>query len=949
MKQRKLTVKVLFNKHLGFTGEGFVDYKPNEPGGFIEWEIEVAEEATYVLAFRYAHGKADNRHAELQVDGEVVEEQLDFNQSGDFDDYIYVTKKVELSEGMHTVKLTATAEAGGANVDHLYVYQDVDIVAEAEDQPGEGVIIDNKHQGFTGTGFVDYNPNVPGGYIEWTVDVPVAGLYQLDFRYAHAGGSNRPAEVSINGSAIEELDFAPTGDWAGWKLESTSLELEAGENVIRLTATGAEGGGNIDHLRIHNQLEEENEHAPVETEEVALDDLLDGITKKKLQALGVIKESSMEEDALVTGIELLALINRRFGLDMNQEYKNLEARQSIGSISKEEWDIYVAEIAKENKYVPDFLWDEVDLYQPLSKEETALIVGDLMDLVPEDEEGSNMMGKLAKLGIMNPNREINYGIKDEMTLKEAEEMVAQLASDSDKGQNEVNIVRVDALAPHLIAVTLNGQFTEIDIDDLTLAIPTGSWDSLSPLLNRELRLPKAAVTKDKFGNTVVLYETMEELEGNKFYLEEDDPSFQGDLDAALLQANNMISWQMDHGGWSKGNDYAYAWDQEEDRSEWVNGDGIELGMIDNDATIKEMEFLAEVYAASENDSLKQSFQKGLDFLFDLQYDTGGFAQVYPRRGNYSDMVTFNDEAMIRVLNMFEDIVQKKYPYNTDIITDAQRSSIEDSIDKAVDYILNAQIEANGKLTAWGQQHDPNTYESVQGRAYEHPSISGKESVAIVQFLMERTEGSPEITEAVESALEWYDEVKLDGIRYVSGGNENGEYFVEEENAVTWYRFYEIGTNKPIFSGRDGVIKHDIQEIEEERRNGYQWGGSYGQLLLETAKTTGYFKNNVYAKVVAESSKDKLDRTLVEGELEKMEDFQNQVKETQANLTVAKDGSGEFETIQAAIDAVPENANSHVEVIIKNGIYEEVVNIPSDKPYIHLIGESEQETIIRYDN
>ncbi|HEX7955342.1 MAG TPA: pectate lyase, partial [Pyrinomonadaceae bacterium] len=38
----------------------------------------------------------------------------------------------------------------------------------------------------------------------------------------------------------------------------------------------------------------------------------------------------------------------------------------------------------------------------------------------------------------------------------------------------------------------------------------------------------------------------------------------------------------------------------------------------------------------------------------------------------------------------------------------------------------------------------------------------------------------------------------------------------------WARFYEIGTNRPVFEGRDNVVRYDVMEIEAERRNGYGW-------------------------------------------------------------------------------------------------------------------------------
>jgi PelA/Pel-15E family pectate lyase len=48
----------------------------------------------------------------------------------------------------------------------------------------------------------------------------------------------------------------------------------------------------------------------------------------------------------------------------------------------------------------------------------------------------------------------------------------------------------------------------------------------------------------------------------------------------------------------------------------------------------------------------------------------------------------------------------------------------------------------------------------------------------------------------------------------------------------WARFYEIGTNRPIYSGRDGVIRYRLDEIEYERRTGYAWVGDWPRTLVE---------------------------------------------------------------------------------------------------------------------
>lgn len=61
--------------------------------------------------------------------------------------------------------------------------------------------------------------------------------------------------------------------------------------------------------------------------------------------------------------------------------------------------------------------------------------------------------------------------------------------------------------------------------------------------------------------------------------------------------------------------------------------------------------------------------------------------------------------------------------------------------------------------------------------------------------------------------------------------------------------------------------------------------------------------------------------------------------------VAKDGSGNFTTVQSAINAVPENLNTPWLIFIKNGSYEEQVIIPKSRPYIRLIGQDKERTII----
>jgi len=68
-----------------------------------------------------------------------------------------------------------------------------------------------------------------------------------------------------------------------------------------------------------------------------------------------------------------------------------------------------------------------------------------------------------------------------------------------------------------------------------------------------------------------------------------------------------------------------------------------------------------------------------------------------------------------------------------------------------------------------------------------------------------------------------------------------------------------------------------------------------------------------------------------------------------NYTVAQDGSGDFKTIQEAVNKVRDHSQQKTTILIKNGIYHEKLVIPSWKKNIALVGESKENTIITNDD
>ena len=67
-----------------------------------------------------------------------------------------------------------------------------------------------------------------------------------------------------------------------------------------------------------------------------------------------------------------------------------------------------------------------------------------------------------------------------------------------------------------------------------------------------------------------------------------------------------------------------------------------------------------------------------------------------------------------------------------------------------------------------------------------------------------------------------------------------------------------------------------------------------------------------------------------------------------DAVVAADGSGDYTTVQAAIDAAPEGRGTPWLIFVKNGQYKEHVDIPKTKPYLHIIGQDRDKAVIKDD-
>ena len=294
---------------------------------------------------------------------------------------------------------------------------------------------------------------------------------------------------------------------------------------------------------------------------------------------------------------------------------------------------------------------------------------------------------------------------------------------------------------------------------------------------------------------------------------------------ARTAADTVIQYQSTEGGWQKNSDLLKP---PNSRAE------LEQPTIDNGATTTPMRFLALVAAATDEAKYRHAFERGLDYLFAAQYPNGGWPQFYPLRDGYYSRITYNDNAMVNVLTLLRDVAAGEAPYG--FVDQERRENASAAADRGVDVILRTQIKQDGRLTAWCAQHDEKTLEPAWARAYEPPSLSGGETVGIVRFLMSIEEPTPEIVASIEGAVEWLRSVAMSGVRVDRIRRPDGRterILVEDPDAPpVWARFYELGTNRPLYLDRDSVYRYDFSEIGYERRSGYSYHGDWAASLLK---------------------------------------------------------------------------------------------------------------------
>ncbi len=310
-------------------------------------------------------------------------------------------------------------------------------------------------------------------------------------------------------------------------------------------------------------------------------------------------------------------------------------------------------------------------------------------------------------------------------------------------------------------------------------------------------------------------------------------------DDARRIAQIIVSFQTPAGGWSKNLDithhrrapgelFAHG-----NASRFATPTDLDLphdpswnyvGTFDNGATITQLRFLAKVIsAAGTNDitAFQKTFLRGLDYIFASQFPNGGWPQVWPMQGGYHDCVTLNDGAMTGILGLLLDVSEARDGFT--LVPKPIQQKSADALQRGIACILATQVVTAHKRTAWCQQYDALKLAPASARNYEMPSLSSGESAGVMVFLMRLPKTDTNITTAIHSAAAWFESTIIRDKAYHRTDANDGPHLVDSPGSdPLWARYYEIGSNRPLFGERDKSIHDTVEEISRERRIGYAW-------------------------------------------------------------------------------------------------------------------------------
>jgi PelA/Pel-15E family pectate lyase len=304
-------------------------------------------------------------------------------------------------------------------------------------------------------------------------------------------------------------------------------------------------------------------------------------------------------------------------------------------------------------------------------------------------------------------------------------------------------------------------------------------------------------------------------------------------------ADNLLHWQRANGGWSTNQDPARILAEHEKKMLRENRGRTDTS-FDNRNTYPQIEYLAHAFNQTGEARFREGCLRGIEFILETQYESGGWAHSPPRSDSYYAHITFADDIMPGILRLLRKVADGREPFA--FVDGERRARASAALQRGDDCLLRLQVRIDGVSTIWAGQYDHATLQPAKARSFELPGLVSRESVEVVRYLMSIPNPSPEVVQAVEAAVAWYEKSKLTGIRleritadrvrFDHHTSKDDLQVVKDDNAPPiWARFYDLENNHPFMANRDGRKVYSLAKVERERRTGYDWYGYWPRDLL----------------------------------------------------------------------------------------------------------------------
>lgn len=344
-------------------------------------------------------------------------------------------------------------------------------------------------------------------------------------------------------------------------------------------------------------------------------------------------------------------------------------------------------------------------------------------------------------------------------------------------------------------------------------------------------------------------------------------------------AENMVCLQNPDGGWAKNLDFQRVYTIRELIKLRLTNRSVkpvkydfprerQSSTLDNRNIYSQVRYLCRVYKevkkVKEVDAKRYlaAATRAVQWILDAQHPvSGGFTGV----DVYG--VTYNDDVMTGTLRLLRDIANGKDEMS--VFPEKIRTKAKVAYAKGIQCILRNQVtvtlsDGTKLLTAWCQQysHTP-PFQPTWERQFEPPAICSSESFNVLLLLMEEPDPDARIQVAVKAGCEFFDrnDIRIHGKKLKVTLTEpillNGRTYTsdrvladDEMAGDLWARFYALDRNfdvtagapkpiqgnypavlQPVWCDRECTYRETYNDLSQERRNGYEYVNSEGNVLL----------------------------------------------------------------------------------------------------------------------